>query len=59
GGLAQVLGYPPDLLTDPSSQVLAMWVRPLYYYELGGVVALGLAASLRHVLRRGDNRPDA
>lgn len=26
---------------------------------LGGVVALGLAASLRHVLRRGDNRPDA
>ncbi|ERF58447.1 hypothetical protein [Cutibacterium granulosum] len=59
GGLAQVLGYPPDLLTDPNSQVLAMWVRPLYYYELGGVVALGLAASLRHVLRRGDNRPDA
>ena len=59
GGLAQVLGYPPDLLTDPSSQVLAMWVRPLYYYELGGVVALGLAASLRHVLRQGDNRPDA
>lgn len=59
GGLAQVLGYPPDILTDPSSQVLAMWVRPLYYYELGGVVALGLAASLRHVLRRGDNRPDA